>query len=262
MSEPSNPYAAPASRVDDIAASSAAPRLIPDGRKVPAGHGWLWLAIGWDLFKRKPGAWILIALIFFGVLMLASWVPVIGFLASSLLSPVLLGGTMLGCASLERGGSIEVSHLFAGFREKTTPLVMVGVLYLAGIVAILLVVGVLFGFSMIPVFLGQAQPDFGAAFRIFWIAVLVTMALFIPLWMALWFAAPLVMLHDMKPVDAFKASFLGCIKNVVPFLIYGLISFFAMIVATLPLLLGWLLLGPVLIGSVYSGYRDIFTEQA
>ncbi len=260
MPEPSNPYAAPASRVDDIAATAAAQRLIPDGRKVPAGHGWQWFATGWDLFKRSPGTWILIGLIFFGILMLSSWVPVIGFLATSVLSPVLLGGVMLGCASLERGGSIEVSHLFAGFREKTTPLVMVGVLYLAGLVAIVLVVGVMFGFSMVPVFLGQAQPDVGAALQIFMLAVLVTLALSIPLWMALWFAAPLVMLHDMKPVDAFTASFVGCLKNIGPFLIYGLISVLALIVATLPLLLGWLLLGPVLIGSIYGGYRDIFTE--
>jgi hypothetical protein len=248
--------------VDDIAATSAAARLIPGGRRVSAGRGWAWLATGWDLFKRNPGNWILIGLIFFGILMLASWVPVIGFLVSSVLSPVLLGGVMLGCASLERGGPIEISHLFAGFREKTTPLVMVGVLYLAGLVAILLVVGVMFGFSMVPLFLGQAQPDAGTAFRIIWLALLVTLALSIPLWMALWFAAPLVMLHDMKPVDAFKSSFLGCLKNIIPFLIYGLLSFLAMIVATLPLLLGWLLLGPVLIGSIYGGYRDIFTEPA
>lgn len=262
MPDPSNPYAAPASRVDDIAATFDAARLIPDGRKVSAGHGWEWLATGWHLFKRNPGTWILIGLIFLGILMLSSWIPIVGFLASSIVSPVLLGGVMLGCASLERGGSIEVSHLFAGFREKTTPLVMVGVLYVAGLVAILMVVGVMFGFSMIPVFLGQAQPDVGAAVRIFMLALLVMLALSLPLWMALWFATPLVMLHDMKPVDAFKASFLGCIKNIVPFLIYGLISLLAMIVATLPLLLGWLLLGPVLLGSVYAGYKDIFTEPA
>ena len=128
--------------------------------------------------------------------------------------------------------------------------------------AILVVIGLVFGFSLVPVFLGQAQPDVGAALQIFLLAVLVMLALSIPLVMAIWFAAPLVMLHDMKPVDAFKASFLGCLKNIVPFLIYGLLSFLAMIVATLPLLLGWLLLGPVLIGSIYGGYRDIFTEPA
>ena len=214
--------------------------------------------------QRRPwlNRTLLSGLIFLGVLMLSSWIPVIGFLASSILSPVLLGGAMLGCASLERGGSIEVSHLFAGFREKTGPLVMIGVLYVAALVAILLVVGIFFGFALMPVLLGQVQPDFSATFRIFWIALLVALALAVPVWMALWFAAPLVMLHDMKPLDAFKASFLGCIKNIVPFLIYGLISFVAMIFATVLLLLGWLVLGPVLIGSVYAGYRDVFTEPA
>jgi uncharacterized membrane protein len=262
MPEQSNPYAAPASRVDDIAGTSTALRLIPEGRAVPAGHGWQWLASAWDLFKRNPGAWILITLIFLGIVMLCSWIPFIGFVATYVLSPVLLGGVMLGCAELERGGSIEVSHLFAGFREKTSSLVVVGLLYLAGGMAILVVVGLTFGFSLIPVFLGQAQPDVGAALQIFLLAALVMLALSIPLVMAIWFAAPLVMLHDMKPVDALKASFLGCIKNVVPFLIYGVIAFLAAIIATLPLLLGWLVLGPVIMGSVYTGYRDIFTESA
>lgn len=261
MPEPSNPYAAPTSRVDDIAGTSAALRLIPEGRAVPAGQGWQWLATGWDLFKRNPGAWILITLIFLGIVMLCSSIPFIGFVATSVLSPVLLGGVMLGCAELERGGSIEVSHLFAGFREKTSSLVVVGLLYLGGSVAILVLVGLMFGFSLIPVFLGQAQPDIGGALRIFMLALLVAMALYIPLFMALWFAAPLVMLHDMRPVDALKASFLGCIKNIVPFLIYGVISAVAMIIATLPLLLGWLVLGPVIMASVYTGYRDIFTES-
>ena len=49
-------------------------------------------------------------------------------------------------------------------------------------------------------------------------------------------------------------------KNVVPFLIYGLIMFLLAIVATLPALLGWLILGPVLFATFYTGYRDIFYE--
>ena len=209
MAEQSNPYAAPASRVDDVADTSASIRFIPGGRSVPAGNGWQWIATGWDLFKRNPGAWILITIIFVAILGLCSWVPFIGFVAVYVLTPVLLGGVMLACATLERGGTIEVSHLFAGFREKTSPLVLVGLLYLAGIMVILVVVGLLFGFSLIPVFLGQQQPDVGAALLIFALASLVMLALSIPLMMAIWFAAPLVMLHDVKPVDALKVEFPG-----------------------------------------------------
>jgi hypothetical protein len=32
--------------------------------------------------------------------------------------------------------------------------------------------------------------------------------------------------------------------------------------ASLPFGLGWLVLGPVLAGSLYTSYRDIFFEQA
>jgi uncharacterized membrane protein len=260
MAEQPNPYAAPASRVDDVSATPASLRLIPGGRTVPAGNGWQWLATGWELFKRNPGGWILIFIIFFAIVMLCSWVPLIGFVATYVLSPVLLGGVMLGCATLERGGQIDVSHLFVGFREKTSSLVIVGLLYLAGILAILVVVGLIFGFSLVSVFLGQPQPDVAAAISIMLLASLVMLALSIPLLMGVWFAAPLVMLHDVRPVDAFKASFFGCLKNVVPFLVYGVIAFFAAIIATLPILLGWLVLGPVIMGSMYAGYRDIFTE--
>jgi uncharacterized membrane protein len=58
-----------------------------------------------------------------------------------------------------------------------------------------------------------------------------------------------------------KTSFAGCLKNIVPFLIYGLMMFLFAILATIPLMLGWLILGPVLFASFYTGYRDIFYED-
>lgn len=262
MSEQPNPYAAPASRVDDVGVTPASIRLLAGGRSVPAGNGWLWLAHGWQLFKRNPGGWMLIFIVFLAIVVLCSWVPFIGFVASYVLTPVLLGGVMAGCAALERGEQIEVAQLFAGFREKTSSLVIVGLLYLAGMLAILAVVGLVFGFSLVPAFLGRPQPDIAAALSVMLLATLALLALSIPLLMAVWFAAPLVMLHDVRPVDALKTSFVGCLKNIVAFLVYGVIAFIAAVVASLPLLLGWLVLGPVLMGSIYAGYRDIFTEPA
>ena len=54
--------------------------------------------------------------------------------------------------------------------------------------------------------------------------VLVVMALSIPLAMAIWFAPALVVFHDLQPLDAMKQSFAGCLKNIVPFLVYGIIG--------------------------------------
>ena len=55
-----------------------------------------------------------------------------------------------------------------------------------------------------------------------------------------------------------KESFSGCLKNIVPFLLYGVVLFVAAIVAAIPLGLGWLVLGPVIAGSLYASYRDIY----
>jgi uncharacterized membrane protein len=68
-------------------------------------------------------------------------------------------------------------------------------------------------------------------------------------------------LHQMGAVEAMKQSFLGCLKNVLPFLLYGVILFIAGFIASIPVLLGWLIAGPLLAASIYTAYRDIyFTE--
>jgi uncharacterized membrane protein len=81
----------------------------------------------------------------------------------------------------------------------------------------------------------------------------------VPLYMALWFAPALIVFHRMAPVDALKASFSACLKNMVPFLIYGVILLALCVVAAIPFGLGFLVLAPVVIASIYTGYRDIFS---
>ena len=55
-----------------------------------------------------------------------------------------------------------------------------------------------------------------------------------------------------------KESFAGCVQNMVPFLIYGLIGIGLAIVATIPLGLGWFVVAPMTIASIYTAYCDIF----
>jgi uncharacterized membrane protein len=93
------------------------------------------------------------------------------------------------------------------------------------------------------------------------LGVLVALALAVPFAMAFWFAPALVVIHDLGAIEALKLSFLGCLRNIIPFLLYGIIAFVLFMVATLPLMLGWLVMIPVLFGSTYAGYKDIFVEQ-
>jgi uncharacterized membrane protein len=254
MAETNNPYAAPAARVADR--STAAAGLIPGGRSVPAGNGWQWISSAWGLFRANPGAWILIALVYLVIMFGSSLVPVVGAIAATLLTPVLAAGIMAGCAAQTRGEALQVSHLFAGFQEKTGPLVMLGLLYLGGMVIVFVVAAVLVGASALQLATsGVADMQLLASMLL---AALVGAALSIPLVMGVWFAPALILFHDLGPVQAFRMSFTGCLKNVLPFLLYGVALAGLFIVAAIPFFLGMLVLAPVVMASIYTGYRDIF----
>ena len=254
-----NPYSAPAATVADPVAPQG--KFIPSGRGVAAGHGWSWIAQGWDLFKRQPALWIGISLALFVILLVLAFIPLLGSLANALLWPVLSAGLLLGCRALAEGGNLEFGHLFAGFRERFGTLIAVGAISLGISLAVGILVAVVMGIGMFTMFGGGPGPNATPeALMTMLLAVLVMFALLLPLMMAVWFASALVVFHERGPVDAMKESFLGCLKNIVPFLVYGLIGLVFAILASIPLGLGWLMLGPVLIASVYTSYRDIYLE--
>ena len=254
-----NPYATPKAAVADEPVSQG--EYVPGGHGVPAARGWNWIADGWTLFKAAPGLWIGIIVVFILMMIGCALVPFVGMVAQYLLIPVLMAGIVLGCRAIEDGSGLQFNHLFEGFKTRFGTLVAVGALYLAGFVAIMVVVMLIFGAGMAAMFMGGSQqPDMtqtGAAIGIL-LAVLVAIALSLPLVMAVWFAAPLVVFHDLGAVEAMKASFSGCLRNILPFLVYGIVGFVLAVVATIPIGLGWLVLGPVLAASVYTAYQDIY----
>jgi uncharacterized membrane protein len=78
--------------------------------------------------------------------------------------------------------------------------------------------------------------------------------------MAIWFAPALVVLRNVAPVEAMKASFAACLKNTVPLLVYSVLYLVAAIVASIPFGLGWIVLMPVLMLTLYVSYKDIFGD--
>jgi hypothetical protein len=254
-----NPYAAPKAAVADETVALDAD-YIPGGQSVPAGNGWTWIADSWDLFKRRPGLWIGIWLLFVVIMMGASLLPILGMFLPALFWPVFVAGFAIGCRVLDEGGELELAHLFAGFRERFGTLVGVGALGLLASLIIGAAVGLTLGVGAFT--LMQGNPDaFGAlAIPTILIMVLVYIGLLVPVMMASWFASALVVFHQEGAIDSMKASFFGCLKNIVPFLVYGVLFFLIAIVASLPLLLGWLIVGPMISLSAYTSYRDIYTR--
>ena len=249
-----NPHLPPEPRVAAVSADGA---FVEGGRVVHAGNGVRWIASGWRLFRRQPLIWVLLTIVF-GLITVGLFViPVIGPLAVVLVVPVLVGGMMTGCRNVERGEELELADLFAGFRRNTGSLITVGLIGLGLFVAISIPVMFLTGAGAMFASMSYENPAalMSAAALL---AVLLITALTIPVNMALWFAPALVLLRNQSATASLLQSFRACLKNLVPFLLYGFVLFVLALVASIPAGLGWLVLGPVVIGSIYAAYRDIF----
>jgi hypothetical protein len=258
-----DPYAAPKSRVADVPNAGADGSFVAGGRAVAAGNGWTWITQAWDLFKVQKGTWIGLFILLVALVIGMNILPLIGPFLLIFLGPVLYGGVMMGCDAVRNGGSLEIGHLFAGFRRHTGRLIGVGGATLLAFIGLLVVILILFGADMARMMMGaQPSPEQMQAMGLrFLLVPLIMLALSLPIYMAVWFAAPLVVLNGFGVGDALKASFSACLKNIMPFLVFGIVFFFLALLASLPVFLGWLVLGPVLLASIYTGYRDIFHEH-
>ncbi len=255
-----NPYQSPESHVQP---PNNPPSRLGSPTSVDASRGWEWIAEGFQLFKPNAGLWIGIHIILIILIMMASIIP----LASSILMPIFMGGLMIACRDTDQGAPLRLDHLFEGFQNKTGKLALVGALQLGSYVVIMILIVIImmifFGIGALSLGLSGDNQELAAAG--FGIAILIGLLLFmvlmVPIAMAFWFAPLLVALHDIEPIDAIKLSFFACLKNAIPFLIYGIALSILFILASLPLMLGLIVAIPVMVLSIYTSYRDIFLKE-
>ena len=237
-----------------------------EARKVNAMHGWMWIKHGYWLFKKSPLLWMVLAAIgVVGIVSIAS-IPMIGDPLSTLLFPALLAGYMFGCHALAQGEELELVHLFAGFQQHAQKLVTLGGINLVGQLLILGVMMLTGGAALVSIIMsgktGAEDPAMlmqaitGAS-----LAILLGAMLFTVLLMAMQFAPMLVIFGKMAPIPAMKASLRAFLRNMIPLTVYGLLLLPFAILASLPAMLGWLVLLPVIITSLYAIYRDLFPME-
>ena len=237
-----------------------------EARKVHAMHGWMWIKHGFWLFKKNPLLWMVLTSIGMLGMFVIAIIPKVGDPLSTLLFPTLLAGFMFGCHALAQGEELELAHLFAGFHHYAQKLVTLGGINL---VAQLLILGVMMltgGATLVsilmteksgaedPAILMQAMSGAG-------LAILIGATLFSILLMAMQFAPMLVIFGNMSPVPAMRTSLRAFLRNMIPLTVYGLLLIPFAIFASLPMMLGWLVLLPVIITSLYAIYRDLFPME-
>ena len=265
-------YAPPAATLEAEAVEQGE---LTEPQQVSLGQPWAWCVSGFGSFKSNPIAWILILVVFFLVLAILGLVPLVNFFVTYVAYPIFIGGLMLGCAAQVAGEDLEVKHLFAGFAEPVKKLALLGGAYLAAIMVLFIVifiVGILLALAMgggLEALLAglEGNPDgLGTAaagpmvvvFVILFVLMLVAGGSVVM--MGLWFAPALIVFHDLDVIEAIRLSFRGCLRNWPAFLIvYPLIWVVLAIPVGLTFGLGGLVVGPVLLASMYFGYRDIYT---
>ncbi|MFO1320613.1 MAG: BPSS1780 family membrane protein [Burkholderiales bacterium] len=249
--------------------------MTPVPRRLPARHGWRWIVQGWALFLRKPITWGLFTAMTWLIVGLSA-VHVFVMAAVAVLLPVLIAGWTLACRAAEAGQSIPVTMLFEGFRGRVRDLASIGALNLMGNMVLLLVLLAFGGDSFTNLMTNPGSvsaEEMQALQGRLSMALIVMLAIGVPLAMAVWFAPVAVVLDDQRGPAALMTSLRGILRNSMAFLVYSMVLGGAGVVLfALASAVGlsrqaatevafWILM-PLIVTSVYASYRDIFAEPA
>jgi hypothetical protein len=259
---------------------------MPQSRAVPAGDGFKWTSEAFAIFKASPLMWIIFMICFMVANLAVAMVPFVGQLLLSLASPMIMAGVMVACRAIQDGDQMEIDHLTSGFSgKKTNPLLMLGAFYL-GVTMLLVIVAVILIIALVgtaalmnPESLASETIGISMVLSLLLVTLIIT-GLAVPLMMAYWFAVPLIQFHDVNAIEAIKLSFRACLKNIVPFLTYGIAMLVVYVATMLPMILSIFTLGPLIIlgslvsfglmllvampvtfASIYTSYKGVFEEQ-
>jgi hypothetical protein len=247
---------------------------------VPAKNGLKWLLKGMELFRKSPAMWLFLVFAYWIAVAMLGQIRYVGLAASTILLPAFSVSFMVMCAVLDRGGTLQPALLYSGFRQGPARLMALGVLYLISIATVLGAASIVDAGALLRwVTLGQ-EPSTetlldGSVSR----ALMLSMVLGAPVLMAFWFAPALAAWERMGTAQSLFYSFFAVWRNWRAFCVYGAVLALAsvgfLLAATLAALtthghvqtlrflalLSTLLTLPILFGSFYASYRDVFPDN-
>jgi len=247
-------------------------------RIVAAGRGARWLAEGWRLFAAAPFAWLGLIGAYYLAVMLASLVPILGFVAVAATTPAFSVGFMAIARAASRRTRPEAAALFDGFRHALRSQLALGAVYFALVSIIFAVIAFTDDGTLRSLAEAKRAREAGEDLSGALAPLALAGAMYAPVMLLFWFAPLLVAWHAVPPAKALFFSLAGCLMNWRAFLVYGALSA-ALIVAAPYLLVSvlvlvsggglnakdpevllpfMLVLLPPFYGSFYASYRDVF----
>jgi len=246
-------------------------------RTVAGRQGWVWLAQGFLLFRKSPAMWTLLVFTYWMMIAFINQIPLAGPLIGTLALPAFSVSFMAMCRELESGGPLRPALLFAGFRWRLATLITMGGLYLLSIVLVLGISALADG-GILAKWVVYGIPPSEAALRDGRLssALMLAAVAGTPVVMAFWFAPVLAAWDGMGAAKALFFSFFAGWRNWRAFLVYGALlvlaaALFSVLLVSVAVMVrghpGMLRAGllaailvtmPILFGSFYAAYRDVF----
>ncbi|MFO1493409.1 MAG: hypothetical protein U1F26_01970 [Lysobacterales bacterium] len=206
-------------------------------KTVDPAAGLNWLQGGWSAFRAGGAVLIAMVLVTLLAVFVLRWVPLLGALLAPVAGTLLYAGMLKGLRKHAGGGELRFDDLYSALtdQDKAVHLLIIAVVPVVGAVLSALFGGGFFGWV-----LGSLVMLCVAALT--------------------YFAVPLVLFRQMEAPQALAMSVRGVLQNLPAVLVYWMVCVLLIGLAVLPLGLGLLVLGPVLLGAAYEAYAEIYGD--
>jgi hypothetical protein len=208
---------------------------------VPPRTGIQWVKLGLQTFSKQPLALAGLFFMYMAAVIVVAQIPLVGVVIGGMLVPAATLGLMAATEEATKGRFPMPTVLLSAFRagrQRVRAMLMLGVMYTAGSIAVTGLASLLAGGRT------AAEGEIDAA-------TLVALALHTPLFLMFWHAPALVHWHGVTPAKSLFFSVVACFRNFGAFLVYGL-AWLAVFLATGTVfgLIGGLLGGPQMARAV------------
>ena len=193
---------------------------------VPARTGIDWVKSGIRVFWRQPMAMAALFFMTMASMSLASMVPLVGSALALVLLPSATLAMMVAAAEAVQGRFPMPTVLLVAFRtgrQRLRDMLVLGVLYAVGFLAVMAFSALFDGGLFAQVYLGGTPMTREIAENAeFQTAMWVSMGLYLPLSLLFWHAPGLVHWHSVPPLKSLFFSLIACVRNFGAFVVYGL----------------------------------------
>lgn len=249
---------------------------------VPARTGITWVKLGVRTFFRQPLALSGLFFMFLFVMSLASMVPVIGLGLAMALLPACTLGLMAASKEADAGNfpmPLVFLSAFRAGRQQLRAMLTLGVMYGIGLAIIMGITALFDEGRFAASYLAGSAPSIDMArdpdSRM---AMMAFLLLQLPLSLMFWHAPALVHWHQVPPLKSVFFSLVACLRNLLAFLVFGLmwigitVALIVVVslltgllgspqVAGVMLVPGTLMIAAMIFTSTYFSFRDCFLTE-